>query len=311
LSTTTALIIAVVTLLNIAAAVWLLWALRKGPTEAATTTETTGHVWDGDLREYNNPLPRWWLWLFILTVVFGLGYFVLYPGLGNWGGTLGWNQYEQYRQQTEQAEAVLARTFAPYEPLEVAELMQDGGALRVGRNLFLNNCATCHGSDGRGAPGFPNLADTDWKWGGEPDVVLASIRDGRMSAMTPWGDVLGATGVEDVLAYTLGLSGRSIPTGNVARGARRYAEYCAACHGADGTGNRDLGAPNLTDSIWIYGGSVAAVRETIVRGRMGEMPAHLDRLGEVRTKLIAAYVLSLGAPQPPAPAILQTSTAGP
>jgi cytochrome c oxidase cbb3-type subunit 3 len=295
MSRTMSILIAVVTLANIAAALWLLWWTSKRRGESSAAAETTGHVWDGDLREYNNPLPRWWLWLFIITVIFGLAYLVLYPGLGMFGNTRGWSQIEQYRQQSAQAEAVLARTFAPFEAKSVAQLADDEAALRVGRNLFLNNCATCHGSDGRGAPGFPNLADRDWLWGGDPDAVLESIRNGRTGMMAPWREVLGGQGVEDMLAYVLTFSGRSITTGDARRGRDKFAQMCFACHGADGGGNPQMGAPNLTDGIWLHGGSIAAVRESIELGRQGQMPAHLERLGETRTRLLAAYVLSLNA----------------
>ena len=295
MSATTSLLIAAVTLVNIAAAMWLLWWTSKRRGEQAGPGETTGHVWDGDLREYNNPLPRWWLWLFVITVVFGIGYLVLYPGLGSFGNTKGWSQIEQYREQSAQAEAVLAKTFAPFTAQSVEQLAHDSAALPVGRNLFLNNCATCHGSDGRGAPGFPNLADHDWLWGGEPQTVLASIRDGRSGVMMPWREVLGAQGVEDMLAYVLSLTNRPISSGDAARGRVKFDQLCFACHGTDARGNPQLGAPNLTDDIWLHGGSIAAVRDTIEKGRLGQMPAHLERLGETRTKLVAAYVTSLSA----------------
>lgn len=299
MSTTTSLLIALGTLANIAGVLWLLWWTRKRRGSGGATAaepETTGHVWDGDLCEYNNPLPRWWLGLFLITVVFGLLYMILYPGLGNFAGTRGWTQHEQYRQQTERAEAVLARTFAPFEGRELTELVADADARRIGRNLYMNNCATCHGSDARGAPGFPDLTNDEWLWGGEPQAVLESIRNGRTGAMPGWRAALGDAGVEDVLAYVLSLSGRQVPAGDVARGRQRYGEICVACHGADGRGNRQLGAPDLTDHVWVYGGSVAAVRESIALGRQGNMPAHLERLGETRTKLLAAYVLGLGNP---------------
>jgi cytochrome c oxidase cbb3-type subunit 3 len=271
----------------------LWWTSRRRGNEAQA--ETTGHVWDEDLREYNKPLPRWWLGLFVLTVVFGLGYFVVYPGLGNFAGTSDWSQIKQFEEQSRAAEAVLARTFAPYEKSPVTTLQHDPAAMRVGRNLFLNNCAGCHGSDARGAPGFPNLVDRDWLWGGNPDTVRASIRDGRTGVMPPWGPALGSERVENVLAYVMSLSGRSLPAGNVAAGQKTFAETCAACHGQDGRGNAQLGAPNLTDGVWLHGGALATIRSTITNGRQGQMPAHLERLGEVRTNLLAAYVLSLGA----------------
>ena len=284
MSSFTSAVITFPTLLNIAAVVWLLWWTSRRRSDD-TQAETTGHVWDEDLREYNNPLPRWWLGLFVLTVVFGLVYLVVYKN---------WSEASQYEAQSRQAEAVLARTFAPYEKVSVDALEHDAAALRVGKNLFLNNCAGCHGSDARGAPGFPNLTDKDWLWGGAPDTVLASIRDGRAGVMPAWKPVLGDDGVEDMLTYVMSLSGRKLPAGNAAAGKQKFAEICAACHGADGKGNPLLGAPNLTDTMWLHGGALKTIRETIAYGRQGQMPAHLERLGEVRTKLLAAYVLSLG-----------------
>jgi cytochrome c oxidase cbb3-type subunit III len=304
-SASTSILIAVVTLANIAAAMWLLWWTSKRRGEQAGPGETTGHVWDEDLREYNNPLPRWWLGLFVITTIFGLAYLALYPGLGSFGNAMRWSQIEQYREQTAQAEAVLAKTFSPFAAKSVVQLEQDPAALRVGRNLFLNNCATCHGSDGRGAPGFPNLADRDWLWGGDPDSVLASIQDGRAGVMMPWREVLGAQGVEDMLAYVLSLSNRPIPSGTALHGKQKFGQLCFACHGADARGNPQLGAPNLTDNTWLHGGSVAAVRDSIEKGRVGQMPAQLERLGETRTKLLAAYVLSLSSAEsaPPLAAV--------
>lgn len=290
----TSALIAWPTLINIALIVWLLWwtSRKRGPQAEG---ETTGHVWDGDLREYNKPLPRWWLVLFVLTVMFGLAYLAIYPGLGNYRGHKGWTQIQQYEEQSRRAEAVLARTFAPYQDASVEALQGDAKALRIGRNLFLNNCAGCHGSDARGAPGFPNLTDRDWLWGGAPDALLTSIRDGRTGVMPGWEPALGDQGVENVLAYVMSLSGRSAPGGNAAAGKASFEQICTACHGVDGRGNVLVGAANLTDSIWLHGGAPASIRQTIAKGRQGQMPAHLERLGEVRTKLLAAYVLSLGA----------------
>jgi len=296
MSPLTSALITIPTLLNIGAALLLLWWTSRRRGGESTEGETTGHVWDGDLTEYNKPLPRWWLVLFVVTVVFGLGYLALYPGLGNFLGATKWSQVAQYEAQSRAAEAVLARTFAPYEKQAVPALEKDQSALRVGRNLFLNNCAGCHGSDAGGAPGFPNLRDKDWLWGGAPDTVLATIRDGRAGVMPGWLPVLGEDGVENVLTYVMSLSGRTLPAGNAALGKQKFAEICAACHGAEGRGNPLLGAPNLTDNVWLHGGALATIRATIANGRQGQMPAHLERLGETRTKLLAAYVLSLAAP---------------
>jgi len=288
-------LIAFPTLVNIGAVLWLLWwtSRRRGEEKAA---ETTGHVWDDDLTEYNKPLPRWWLVLFVLTVVFGLGYLLLYPGLGNFLGLKKWSQVEQYEQQARDADALLARTFAPYEKKTVAQLEADPAAVRYGRNIFLNNCAGCHGSDAGGAPGFPNLTDKDWLWGGAPETVLATIQNGRTAVMPGWEPVLGKQGVEDVLAYVMSLSGRKVLNADADAGAKTFAQVCSACHGADAHGNPALGAPNIADNIWLYGGATDTVRQTIANGRQGQMPAHLERLGEVRTKLVGAYVLSTSQP---------------
>jgi cytochrome c oxidase cbb3-type subunit III len=290
------LFIVILTVGNIAGAMWLLWWTRRSPGEGATTEHTTGHVWDEDLRELNNPLPRWWLWLFIITVVFGVAYFVLYPGLGTWKGTLNWSSSSEHAAESKLNAERIERTLAPFAAKSVPDLSADAAALNIGRNLFLNNCATCHGSDGGGAPGFPNLTDQDWLWGGDPDTVLATIGHGRTGTMPPWGEVLGARGVEDMLSYVIGLSGRKLEAGDPRVGKAKFAELCAACHGPDAKGNPALGAPNLTDAIWLHGGSLAAVRDTIEKGHTGIMPPHLERLGETRVKLLAAYALSLGRP---------------
>jgi len=221
-------------------------------------------------------------------------YLVLYPGLGTWRGTLGWSSSTELKTDLQQNAARIEKALAPYSARNVLELSADPAAIGVGRNLFLNNCATCHGSDGGGAPGFPNLTDKDWLWGGDPDTVVATVSNGRMGVMPPWGEALGARGVEDVLAYVMSLSGRKLEAGDVRAGKQKFAELCAACHGPDGHGNPAMGAPNLTDSIWLHGGSLAAVRETIEKGRTGTMPPHAARLGETRVKLLAAYVLTLG-----------------
>jgi cytochrome c oxidase cbb3-type subunit III len=296
------IIVTVVVLLNIAAIMWLLFGLRRGPGEAASTTETTGHVWDEDLRELNNPLPRWWLWLFIITTVFGLAYLIVYPGLGNYTGTSGWSSQREHAEQSAAVNVLLERAFKPFVNQTAAALASNPEALRIGRNLFVNNCSACHGSDGRGAPGFPNLTDRDWLWGGTPEAIVQSIAQGRVSTMPAWRAVLGGdSGVEDVLRYVMSLSGRELPAGDLANGKAKFAAICSACHGLDGRGNQLIGAPNLTDQIWLNGGSVVAVRESIANGRHAEMPAHLQRLGQTRVNLLAAYVLSLGGAQQPTP----------
>jgi cytochrome c oxidase cbb3-type subunit 3 len=294
------LFIIALTVANIAGALWLLWWTRRSRGEAASTTETTGHVWDEDLRELNNPLPRWWLWLFIITVAFGGVYLALYPGLGSYEGQLAWSSRLEHATQARANAARIEKALATFAAREVSELSADPAALNVGRNLFLNNCATCHGSDGGGAPGFPNLTDGDWLWGGDPATVTTSIANGRAGAMPAWGELLGSRGVEDMLSYLYSLQGRELAAGDRRSGGAKYAELCAACHGVDARGKSEMGTPNLADGIWLHGGALATVRDSITQGRSGAMPAHLERLGETRVKLLAAYVLSLSREAPEA-----------
>lgn len=286
--------IIVLTTLNVVGAVWLMLAMRKRTgSEAGPGAETTGHVWDGDLGEYNNPLPRWWLWLFFISVAFAVGYLVLYPGFGSYAGRLGWTSVNQHAELQRNAEAQAQQIFARFRGKSIEELRADPQVHAIGRNLFANNCALCHGADGHGNVGFPNLADKDWLYGNSAEQLEATIGGGRTGIMIAWQQVLGNEGVENVLAYVLSLSGRKLPAGDAAAGQALYATNCSACHGADGKGNVAIGAPNLTDQTWLYGGSVDAVRTSIANGRQGQMPAQGERLGAERVRLLAAYVLSL------------------
>jgi cytochrome c oxidase cbb3-type subunit 3 len=301
MSTGWTLFIVIITAINVVGATWLMWASSKrAPGEKAPGAETTGHTWDGDLAEYNNPLPRWWLWLFYGSVAFSLAYLVLFPGLGSWKGTLGWTQEGQWQQEVDAAERAAAPMFERFAGMSIAELGADADAMRVARNLYANNCAMCHGSDARGAVGFPNLTNDDWQWGGTEDAVYTTIANGRLGAMPPWGEMLGPDGVEEVVAYVLTLSGQQAPADLAAAGEARFQMVCAACHGLDGKGMQALGAPNLTDDVWIYGNSAELIRYAVVNGRNNQMPAHLDLLGEQRVRLLTAYVLTLAPPPPPA-----------
>jgi cytochrome c oxidase cbb3-type subunit 3 len=269
-------------------------SIRKG----AGAVPTTGHVWDEDLAEYNNPLPRWWSWLFYITVVFSLVYLVLYPGLGSWQGTLGWSQVGQL----EREQAAAAKQYGPlYEKFagtDVLVLAKTPAALAVGEKLFLNNCAQCHASDGGGSRGFPNLTDRDWLWGGEPEAIRATIAEGRTGTMPPFA-ALGEQSVKDLAHYVMSLSGRPHDGIRRARGEPLFKSTCAACHGAEGKGNPALGAPNLSDKTWLHGSAENAIIETITRGRANQMPAHKGLLDEAKIHLLTAYVLSLS--RQPAP----------
>jgi cytochrome c oxidase cbb3-type subunit 3 len=291
------LFVIILTIANILACFWLLrWTSKpRTASEKIGGGADTGHVWDKDLREYNNPLPKWWLWLFYLTIAFGLLYLAFYPGLGNFAGIGGWTQAGQYEQERAAVEARAAALLAPLATLPVAELVNNEQAMSTAHNLFQQNCAQCHGSDGGGAMGFPNLRDADWQWGSDADSVVATIAGGRVAAMPPWSTVIGEPGVEDVVAYVQTLGGQQADATKAAAGQAHFETLCAACHGVDGKGNPLLGAPDLTDATWLYGGDAATLKQTLMNGRNGQMPAWGDKLGEQRIKLLAAYVTKLAA----------------
>lgn len=297
------LFIVVFTVINILACVWLLWWTARSrtahPQAAAAdgSPERTGHVWDGDLEEYNNPLPRWWLGLFIVTVVFGAAYLYFFPGLGSFAGAKNWSSIGQYEAQMEKQRALIDQQLAGLHGAPPEQLAANPAAMSMAKNVFGANCSTCHGSDARGAKGFPNLTDNDWLWGGTNDAVLETIGNGRHAVMPALGTILGDEGVNEVASYVLSLSGVQAPADWVAAGRERFATVCAACHGADAKGNPLLGAPNLTDRIWLFGGDFASVAETIRNGRESTMPAHTPLLGDTKVRLLAAYVLSLSNPQ--------------
>ena len=287
--------IIILTVGNILACWWLIRWTAKPRTGEAASTETTGHVWDDDLTEYNQPMPRWWLMLFYITIVFALIYLVLYPGLGSYPGVLGWSQYKEYREEVQAAQEQVAPLFEKYVSIAIPELARNEEAMRTGQRLFANNCAVCHGSDAGGARGFPNLRDDAWLYGGSPETIRTSILQGRNGAMPPFGPQLGERGVREVAAYVYSLSGREWPRADLVRaGEQRFNTMCAACHGADGKGNQEIGAPDLTDDAWLHGGSMHYIRETITNGRQGNMPAHEELLGTDRAHVLAAYVYSLG-----------------
>jgi len=283
------LYIGVISIASILACALLLW---QQSVHKSSATETSGHVWDEDIREYNNPLPRWWMWMFYLTIIFSIGYLVLYPGLGSYRGTLGWTQLKQLEEENEHAQKAYGPLYEKFAAMDVEALSKNAEALAVGQKLFLNNCAQCHASDGGGSRGFPNLTDKDWLWGGTPAAIQASITDGRTGNMPALGAVLGESGVRDAAAYVLELSGNAHDSIRAARGKEKFAQICAACHGADGKGNQALGAPNLTDKTWLHGSGEAIV-QTISAGRSSQMPAHKDILSPAKIHLLTAYVLSL------------------
>lgn len=292
---------------NIVACAWLLWwTARRRPGDPPP--DQTSHVWDGDITEYNKPLPRWWINGFYLSIVFSIGYLLWYPGLGGLPGLGKWTSASQLKQDEERENVKLDETFRPYKGQPIDVLAKDPEAVRLGRAIFSNNCATCHGSSGQGANGFPNLTDDVWHWGGKPQQVLESVLNGREGVMPPWGSVLtgmsGENAVDYVVAYVRTLSDPSLRQNNflAAQGKSLYEGVCVACHGIDGKGNPTLGAPDLTDDYWMYGDSTESLSKTIADGRHGVMPAWGPLLGETRSRLVAAYVWSLSHGQPDAPA---------
>jgi cytochrome c oxidase cbb3-type subunit III len=288
--------IIVLVVINIAGCAWLLWwTSKRRPGEP----ETTGHVWDGDIREYNKPLPKWWINLFWITIVFSIGYLIWYPGLGGIEGYAKWTSAKEHDAQRAENEARLAPLFAKFEGQSIPQLAGNDEALRLGQSVFANHCAMCHGSDGRGARGFPNLTDGEWQWGGEPEQILTSILQGRQAAMPPFAAVLGSDqAVNEVAVYVQSLSGQRVDPTLAAAGKPRFEMICAACHGRDGTGMTALGAPNLTDGIWLYGGDFDSIRTAITQGRNGYMPPHEPIIGNDRARLVAAWVYHLNQSKP-------------
>jgi len=284
--------------LNIGGYVWLLWwTARRRPGDPKP--EDTSHVWDGDITEYNKPLPKWWINLFYLTIVFAIGYLFWFGGLGNIRGYGDWTSAGEHAKAKAIEDAKLEQTFKPFAGQAIDRLAQDPKAVALGRSIFSNTCATCHGSSGQGAIGYPNLTDDIWHWGGSPDQILQTVLDGREGVMPEWGTVLTGMGGPDAVDYTIAyvrtLSAPETMKNNymAARGQKLFEGVCSACHGVDGKGNQDLGAPDLTDNYWLYGNSRESLYQTIAHGRHGSMPAHRELLGETRVRLAAAYVWSL------------------
>ncbi len=291
MSTSWTIFVVVLTVINILALLWLLLANARARPQQSDANNTTGHVWDEDLVELNNPLPRWWLWMFILTVVFSFGYLALYPGFGNFAGTLGWTSEKAANTELVETGKRLESLYAGFRDRPIEQLAQDPAATKVGRNVFANNCAACHGSDARGAKGYPNLVDEDALYGNDADTMLASVLNGRHGVMPPLGAALPNGGVDEVANYVLSLSNLPHDAALASVGQAKFA-VCAACHGVDGKGNHALGAPNLTDDVWLYGSDLATIRETIEKGRGGVMPAWEPLIGTDRARLAVAWLLS-------------------
>ncbi len=283
------LYVAGLTFISIIACLILLWI--SGTTKVkASDDNTTGHVWDEDLREMNNPLPRWWVYLFIITVIFGLVYGALYPMFGKVGGQLGWSSVGQYEAEKQRNLDAIAPLYAAFSEMEPEKLAGDPAAMAIGERLYMNYCAQCHGSDARGSKTFPNLTDADWNWGGDPEAIRTTITQGRMGVMPPMAAAVGdAQAVSNLAHYVLSLSGSPHDTVKATLGKVGFAS-CAACHGSDGTGNSAMGAPNLTDNIWLHGWGEEAIVRAVNQGITNVMPAQNHLLTEQQIHVLTAYV---------------------
>jgi cytochrome c oxidase cbb3-type subunit 3 len=292
------------TLLGIAACLVLLYVTSKTSAHASDTDDgSTGHVWDGDLREMNNPLPLWWVGMFVISILFSLAYLVLYPGLGRYAGSLGWTQAGQYTAEVQAIDTATAPVYAAFAAMPFAALSRDPQAQAIGERLYMNNCAQCHASDARGSKGFPNLTDSDWLHGGSPEKIIETITLGRIGQMPPMAAAVGTPqDVKNVANYVMSLSGSPHDSLSAGLGKAQFT-VCAACHGADGKGNMALGAPNLTDGIWLHGYGVNAITEVVNQGKVNQMPAQGGRLTEAQIRVLASYVWAFSNhPDPAAPA---------
>jgi len=284
--------IAGITIFSLSACLLLLWF--SGKARAMTANDnTTGHVWDGDLREMNNPLPRWWVGLFIITVLFGAVYLYLYPGLGSYAGKTGWTSKGQLDAEVAKGNAEVAPLYAKFANMGFEDVAKDPQAHAIGERLFMNNCSQCHGSDARGGKGFPNLTDNDWLYGGKPENIIESITKGRIGQMPVMSAAVGSSDdVKNVANYVLSLSGSPHDSVRANLGKPKFA-VCSACHGADGKGNQTIGAPNLTDNIWLHGYGEAAIINMVNNGKVNQMPAQGGKFSEAQIRVLAAYVWSL------------------
>ncbi|MDB5888919.1 MAG: cytochrome c oxidase, cbb3-type, subunit [Rhodocyclales bacterium] len=292
--------VGVAVVISIMACLWLLWVTARGKTsaQASDTDEpvqggTTGHVWDEDLEELNNPLPRWWAWLFVLTILFGFAYLAIYPGLGSYAGSSNWTQVRQYEAEKQAAEAQVAPLYAKFASQTTEQLASNAEAMAVGERLFMNNCAQCHGSDARGSKGFPNLTDQDWLYGGAPQNIHESITKGRRGTMPVMAGAVGsADDVKNLANYVLSLSQGGGDPARAAMGRDSFT-VCAACHGPEGKGNQAIGSPNLTDNIWLHGFGVDNIMSAINQGHASVMPAHEAKLSAAQINVLTAYVWQL------------------
>lgn len=284
--------ITVIALAGVAFCLYVLFSQLKGQPKKGEVINDTGHTWDG-ISEYDTPLPRWWVWMFLILSAIALAYMFLYPTLGSFNGFLNTNQAKEVLLAQEKIEERVQPVFQKYAEMSVTDIAQDDEARAIGQRLFLNNCAQCHGSDAQGSPSFPNLSDTSWLWGGEPDQILQTITNGRRGVMPPHSAMMTPAQASETAQYVRSLSNLAHDQTRIVPGKKLYDQFCVACHGAEGTGNQLLGAPNLTDNAWLYGSSEDAIVYGILNGRDNQMPAQKDLLSPEQIRLLAGWVWGL------------------
>jgi len=285
--------VAGITIFSIVACAVLLWF--SGRARAQTHTDnTTGHVWDGDLREMNNPLPRWWVGLFVITILFAFAYLYLYPGLGSFAGKAGWTSHGQLDAEIAKGNAEVAPLYARFQGMSVEDISRDPQAHAIGERLFMNTCSPCHGSDARGGKGFPNLTSGFWLHGGKPEDIIETITHGRVGMMPPMVAAVGSSDdVKNVANYVLAISGNPHDSVRAELGKPKFLSVCAACHGADGKGNQQIGSANFTANLWLHGYGEGAIMNMVNNGKTNIMPAQGGKFTEAQIRVLAAYVWGL------------------
>lgn len=277
---------------GVAFCLFVLFSQMKGQAKKGEKISDTGHIWDG-ITEYDTPLPRWWISMFLLLTVAALGYWVLYPGLGTFKGLLDTNQAKEVRADQEKIEAMVQPVFQKYAEMPIEDIAKDDEARAIGQRLFLNNCAQCHGSDAQGSPSFPNLTDGSWLWGGEPEKILQTITNGRRGIMTAHKTLMTPAQASDIAQYVRSLNELAHDQTRVVPGKKMFDQFCVACHGAEAKGNPLLGAPDLTDGVWLYGSSEETIVYGILNGRDNQMPAQKDLLSPEQIRVLAGWVWGL------------------
>ncbi|HHU95113.1 MAG TPA: cytochrome-c oxidase, cbb3-type subunit III [Alcaligenaceae bacterium] len=277
---------------GVAFCLFVLFSQMKGQAKKGEKISDTGHIWDG-ITEYDTPLPRWWISMFLILTVVALGYWVLYPGLGTFKGLLDTNQAKEVRANQEKIEAMVQPVFQKYAEMPIEDIAKDDEARAIGQRLFLNNCAQCHGSDAQGSPSFPNLTDSSWLWGGEPEKILQTITNGRRGIMTAHKTLMTPAQASDIAQYVRSLNELAHDQTRVVPGKKMFDQFCVACHGAEAKGNPLLGAPDLTDGAWLYGSSEETIVYGILNGRDNQMPAQKDLLSPEQIRVLAGWVWGL------------------